>query len=100
MKFSISLINTNAVILFFFFKVTLILRLILIKSLCLVEPTLPLLRVSEAAKSIYENQCEPASGTSRSLVPSDPLEMCCSHIFMQFTHGLMKTVRHRTYLGS
>ena len=44
----------NAVILF---KVTLILRLILIKSLCLVVPTLPLLRVSEAAKSIYENQC-------------------------------------------
>ena len=44
---------------FVFFKVTLILRLILIKSLCLVEPTLPLLRVSEAAKSIYENQCGP-----------------------------------------
>ena len=83
MTFSISLINTNAVILFFE-KVMLILRLILIKSLCLVEPTLPLLRVSEAAKSIYENQCGPASGTSRSLVPSDPLEMCCSHMFMQF----------------
>ena len=97
MTFSISLINTNAVILF---KVTLILRLILIKSLCLVVPTLPLLRVSEAAKSIYENQCGPASGTSRTLVPSDPLEMCCSHIFMQFTHSLVKTVRDRTYLGS
>ena len=99
MTFSISLINTNAVILFFE-KVMLILRLILIKSLCLVEPTLPLLRVSEAAKSIYENQCGPASGTSRTLVPSDPLEMCCSHIFMQFTHSLVKTVRDRTYLGS
>ena len=99
MKFSISLINTNAVILFLK-KITLIHRLILIKSLCLVEPTVPLLRVSEAAKSIYENQCRPASGTSRSLVPSDPLEMCCFHIFMQFTHGLVKTVRHRTYIGS
>ena len=99
MTFSISLINTNAVILSKK-KITLIHRLILIKSLCLVEPTLPLLKVSEAAKSIYEKQYRPASGTSRSLVPSDPLEMCCSHIFMQFTHGLVKTVRHRTYLGS
>ena len=39
------------------------------------------------------------------LVLLDPLYLqilyrCAAHVFLQFTHGLVKTVRHRTYLGS
>ena len=53
MTFSISLINTNAVILFFE-KVMLILKLILIKSLCPMEPTLTLLKVSEHLRAFMK----------------------------------------------
>lgn len=73
MTFSTSLVNKCSSSNDFFQKVMLILRWILSKSLCPVEPSLPLPRVSDAAMTLCENLWGPALCNSRSLGPADPL---------------------------
>lgn len=81
--FSIVLINTCAIPIFFF-KVVLIFKLVLSKPVHPAEPKLPFLRVSEEANNV----CEKLSALyiSRFLASTEPLEMCSQmHIYAIYT---------------